>query len=214
MAIDPRIARENTATVVEKAHVKHQSKRDLRACLLNARAALPAAERIAHDAVIAAAVEAWLMQNPVQILGVYWPIRSEPNLRDLYAALAARGVRLALPVVVGVDAPLLFAAWAPGDAVILDRWGIATPDITVAVRPQALLIPCVGYDARGFRLGYGAGYYDRTLATHPPPQAIGIAYTTGLATFDVEPHDRALDVVITEAATGSAPHRAPAAMPE
>ena len=200
-----RIARENAATVVEKVHVKHQSKRDLRTRLLNARAALPALDREAHDAAIGAAVLAWLSAHPVQVLGVYWPIRGEPDLRDVYAKLATSGVRLALPVMVGTDAPLVFHAWAPGDTVDMDRWGIATPKAAVAVMPQALLIPCVGHDALGFRLGYGAGFYDRTLAIPPRPQAIGIAYASGRAEFEVEPHDRAMDVLISEAGTDVMP---------
>ena len=199
MPTSSRIARENDPTVVEKVHVKHQSKRDLRTSLLNARAALPVAERIANDAAISAAVLAWLKVHPVRILGVYWPIRGEPDLRGLYAQLVATGVALALPVMTGVEAPLMFAGWTPGEAMQIDRWGIATPSVVVSATPQALLIPCVGYDTRGFRLGYGAGYYDRTLAATPRPQAIGIAYSAGRAAFTVEAHDRAMDVVITEA---------------
>lgn len=199
MPTGPRIARENAATVVEKVQVKHQSKRDLRANLLNTRAALSDAERLANDAAIGAAVVAWLRAHPTRVLGVYWPIRGEPDLRSLYAQLAAGGMQLALPVMVGADAPLLFARWVPGDEIKIDRWGIATPGIVAGITPQALLIPCVGYDTRGFRLGYGAGYYDRTLEAAPRPQAIGIAYTAGRAEFAVETHDRAMDVVITEA---------------
>ena len=194
-----RIARENAATVEQKAQMKHQSKGDLRAGLLNARAALPAVERHAHDVAIGAAVAAWLEARPVQVLGVYWPIRGEPDLRTLYGFLVRSGVQLALPVMAGADAPLTFAAWAPGDAVRLDCWGIGTPVVNDRVTPQALLIPCVGYDARGFRVGYGGGYYDRTLACPTPPQAIGIAYTCARADFEIESHDRAMDVVITEA---------------
>ena len=200
MRIRPRIARENTATVAKKVHVKHQSKRDLRASLLNVRAALSDAERLANDAAIGAAVVVWLRTHPVRILGVYWPIRGEPDLRSLYGQLAAGGMQLALPVMVGADAPLIFARWAPGDEMQIDRWGIATPSVVTGVTPQTLLIPCVGYDTRGFRLGYGAGYYDRTLAATPRLQAIGIAYTAGRTEFAVEAHDRAMDVVITQAA--------------
>lgn len=199
MPTGSRIARENAATVVEKVHVKHQSKRDLRAGLLNARAALSAAERCSHDAAIAAAVLGWLSAHPAQVLGVYWPIRNEPDLHGLYAQLAASEVQLALPVMTGSDRPLSFAKWMPGEEMEIDRWGIATPRVILNVMPDALLIPCVGYDLRRFRLGYGAGYYDRTLATDPRPQAIGIAYTTCRTEFEVEPHDCAMDIVLTEA---------------
>ena len=200
MPTGSRIARGNAATVVEKVHVKHQSKRELRASLLKLRATLSEASRRAHDAAIGAAVTAWLKSYPVQVLGVYWPIRGEPDLREVYPQLIAAGVRLALPVMVENDAPLVFAGWAPGEPVEMDRWGIATPTAAVGITPQALLIPCVGYDGRGFRIGYGAGFYDRTLAHLPQVQAIGIAYTIGRADFEVEPHDRAMDVMITETA--------------
>ena len=203
MPTGSRIARENAATVVEKVHVKHQSKRDLRASLLNARAALPDAERCAHDDAIGTAVVTWLRRHPVQVLGVYWPIRAEPDLRGSYAQLAAAGVQLALPVVAGKAAPLVFARWTPGDPVEIDRWGIATPVTTIHIAPQALLIPCVGFDGRGFRIGYGGGFYDRTLAADPRLEAIGIAYACGRTDFEAETHDRAMDVVITE--TGVTP---------
>ncbi|MBC7413635.1 MAG: 5-formyltetrahydrofolate cyclo-ligase [Herminiimonas sp.] len=179
--------------------MKQRSKRDLRTHLIDARSALPAAERSLHDAAIGAAVLRWLARHPVDSVGVYWPIRGEPDLRILYAHLAESGVQLALPLVIGADTPLAFAAWTPGDAVTLNRWGIGTPDVVVPVSPQVLLIPCVGYDAAGHRLGYGAGYYDRTLAEGAPPQAIGIAYTLSLAEFAVEAHDRPMDIVLTEA---------------
>ena len=131
-------------------------------------------------------------------------MRGEPDLRDVYAELAAQGVQLVLPLVVARDAPLQFAAWAPGEPLETDAMGVSIPaQISAQGRtmldPEALLIPCVGFNAVRVRLGYGGGYYDRTLAVTPRPFAIGIAYANGLARFDAAAHDVALDLIITEA---------------
>jgi 5-formyltetrahydrofolate cyclo-ligase len=172
----------------------------LRSALLAARNAIGADVRSQWDAAIGAHVVAWWKANPVQTLGVYWPIRSEPDLRATYADLASRGVRLALPIVAGKNAPLRFAAWTPGDALVQDSLGIAIPAADIIVQPQALLIPCVGFNTERIRLGYGGGFYDRTLALQPRPLAIGIGYACALAVFDGAPHDVALDMIITESA--------------
>lgn len=209
MTSKSRIARASATTVAEKTHPAREadgepgaaSRAVLRRALLAARAAMPAEVRAAHDRAIAGGVSAWLARQAVTVLGVYWPIRCEPDLRALYKSLQADGIQLALPVMQGKDAPLLFAAWDAGAALEVDRWGIATPSARRVVMPQALLIPCVGFDASGYRLGYGAGFYDRTLASSPRPQAIGIAYAQARAAFTVAPHDIAMDLVITESAS-------------
>ncbi|GAC1408701.1 MAG: hypothetical protein NVSMB6_08020 [Burkholderiaceae bacterium] len=152
------------------------------------------------DTAIKLNLRAFLQHYPVQTLGVFWPIRGEPDLRPLYEELAAAGMALALPQMVDGQFLLRFHAWEPGSAVVLDRWGIATPANTVPVTPEALLIPCVGFNAQGVRLGYGGGFYDRTLAFLPRPRAIGIAYELARATFDGDLHDIPMDVVLTEVA--------------
>lgn len=177
-------------------------KKALRAGLLAARNAIPAELRRRHDALIAEGVLAWWRAQPVDVLGIYWPIRSEPDLRAAYDELARLGVRLALPVVAGKDQPLRFAAWLPGDAVVRDALGVSIPaPPQTIVQPQALLIPCVGFNARLQRLGYGGGFYDRTLAQAPRPRTAGIAYDNGRIEFAGDAHDIPLDAVITEAAT-------------
>ncbi len=174
------------------------NKADIRQTLIEKRSALDHELRAQWNSTIAINLLAWLAQNPVPVLGVYWPIRGEPALHDAYAALAKEKVQLALPVVVAKDAPLAFACWTPGDAVVVDKYGIAVPADPSFVTPDALLIPCVGFNEQRFRLGYGGGYYDRTLARQPRPQAIGIAYSCMHANFAADPHDIALDVLITE----------------
>jgi len=174
----------------------------LRPALLASRRAIAADSRRDWDAELGRRVIAWVaswrQQQPDDVLGVYWPIRGEPDLRPAYAELSASGVRLALPLVVDNHSPLRFIAWTPGDSMVQDSFGVAVPASAVSAAPSALLIPCVGFNRDRLRLGYGGGFYDRTLALAPRPQTIGIAYSCALAAFDGDPHDIALDAVITE----------------
>ncbi|HYD96475.1 MAG TPA: 5-formyltetrahydrofolate cyclo-ligase [Noviherbaspirillum sp.] len=173
----------------------------LRRELLADRQAIPPEVRAAMDAAIGERVAAWWETQRPAMLGVYWPIRGEPDLRAAYEALCARGARLALPVVVGKDAPLSFIEWKPGDAMTKDGFGVAIPVTGATVQPAALLIPCVGFNAQRYRLGYGGGFYDRTLAAAKRPLAIGIAYECARTEFPSDVHDVALDAIITEAMT-------------
>lgn len=144
-------------------------------------------------------VLAWWSRHQVRSLGVYWPIRSEPDLTEMYAELSERGVQLALPIVVDQDAPLQFAAWSPGAHLVKDSFGVSIPaDLDRKISPEALLIPCVGFNDDNIRLGYGGGFYDRTLARQPRPLAIGIAYRLSRTSFTAGPHDVPLDLIVTE----------------
>jgi 5,10-methenyltetrahydrofolate synthetase len=181
--------------------MKNQNKPDknaLRRALLADRQAIDREVRRQWDATIGARVCELLARCPVHTLGVYWPIRSEPDLRAIYGVLAAQGMQLALPVVIERDMPLGFAAWTPGEALVKDAMGVSVPTVQTHVEPDALLIPCVGFNSANLRLGYGGGFYDRTLALDPRPYAIGIAYACAAAEFDGDAHDVALDVVVTE----------------
>lgn len=133
----------------------------------------------------------------------YWPMAGEMDPRPLMAALIARGHRLCLPVVEGRGAALVFRAWTPGDALVEAVFGtrVPTPDQD-AMTPDALLVPLLAFDRAGHRLGYGGGYYDRTLAALSDPLAIGIAF--GFQEVDEVPHDahdQTLDWVVTELGT-------------
>ncbi len=175
------------------------SKGDLRRALLERRLNLGDAERTRMDAAIAAHLERLLSKQPVASLGVFWPIRKEPDLFDLYRRLHTQGIRLALPVVSAKEMPLRFASWAPDDPMIKDGFGVPVPEKQVfGDMPEALLVPCVGFNSGRFRIGYGGGFYDRTLAITPKPYAIGIAYSCQLAEFEVGSHDVALDLIVTE----------------
>ena len=170
----------------------------LRRQLLSRRNALEPVLKEAWDAAIQRQVLAWHDATQVATLGVYWPIHSEPDLQAAYAALAARGVQLALPVVIDRESPLKFARWAPGEAVRAGALGVPVPAVLVWTQPQALLLPCLGFSPTRLRLGYGGGFYDRTLAVAPRPAAIGVAYGCTRIDFEPAPHDVALDRIVTE----------------
>lgn len=135
-------------------------------------------------------------------LSAYWPIKGEPDLRDLMAELHGRGVTLALPVVEVKAAPMVFRRWMPGMAMVRGDWNIPVPPPDAeTLTPDIALAPLVGWDGAGFRLGYGGGYFDRTLAAlSPRPFTIGIGlHSARLATIFPQPHDIAMDVILTEA---------------
>ena len=106
----------------------------------------------------------------------------------------------ALPVVVAKNAPIEFWQWQPDTLLQRGFWNIPVPAERRLVHPDALLIPLVGYDAAGFRLGYGGGYYDRTLAVAAPrPFCIGVGYDDAeIATIYPQPHDIPMDFIVTE----------------
>lgn len=187
--------------MTENSHPEHdlpESKVQARHRLLTLRKSMSADERQIAAAAISKKVRAWLAGRLPGLLGVYWPIRNEPDLRALYSQLAAEGLELALPVMIDRASPLKFAAWVQNGELDIDQWGIATPRHLKFVSPSALLIPCVGFNQARFRLGYGGGFYDRTLAVAPRPVAIGIAYADTTANFPVDPYDIPLDAVITQ----------------
>lgn len=167
--------------------------------MLAARRALPAEIRAQWDQALCRHVLEWQARNRVQTLGVYCPLRDEPDLTPAYRELARRGVRLLLPVVMRRDAALEFAEWVIGEAMVKDTMGVAVPQaLRMQPYPPALLVPCLGFNAHGYRLGYGGGFYDRTLARAPRPATVGIAYGCLQADFPDDAHDIALDVVLTE----------------
>jgi 5,10-methenyltetrahydrofolate synthetase len=175
------------------------AKAALRKALRSTRGALEPAIKVQWDAYIGAQVVAWWRLRQVEAIGVYWPLAGEPDLRAAYAELQAAGVRLALPVVMERDAPLAFTAWTPGEPMIPDEAGVQVPaQLRFIERPPALLIPCLGFNAENYRLGYGGGYYDRTLEHAPRPHTLGIAYSNQEAVFSHGPYDVPLDVIVTE----------------
>jgi 5-formyltetrahydrofolate cyclo-ligase len=130
----------------------------------------------------------------------YWPMGDEADPRTLANALAARGHTLALPVVVAKKSPLHFRSWREGDALIVHPFGMHEPAESAArVTPDVLLVPLLAFDVHGTRLGYGGGFYDRTLHLLAAKRAIGIAYAgQEVGELPCHQHDHSLDAVITE----------------
>ncbi|MDB5936196.1 MAG: 5-formyltetrahydrofolate cyclo-ligase [Massilia sp.] len=195
----PRIPCAPPALPASDTRDTQSDKELLRRSLAALRAGIDPGLKGQWDAAIGAHLLAWWRAQPVPALGVYWPLRGEADLSLAYAELARSGVRLALPVVLARDAPLGFAHWQPGEAMVKDEMGVAVPaELRLAERPPALLVPCLGFNEEGYRLGYGGGYYDRTLALEPRPFTLGIAYACLAARFASAPHDVPLDQIITE----------------
>ncbi|WP_323781625.1 5-formyltetrahydrofolate cyclo-ligase [Leisingera sp.] len=136
-----------------------------------------------------------------QIISFYWPIKGEPDLRPLMAELHAGGATIALPIVETKAAPLVFRLWTPETRLVRGDWNIPVPPPDAPqLTPGIVLAPLVGWANGGYRLGYGGGYFDRTLAAlSPRPFAIGIGLDAAqLPTILPQPHDIPLDVVLTE----------------
>ena len=134
------------------------------------------------------------------VVSGYWPMRDEFDVRPLLAALHERGHPCALPVVMGRGLPLVFRAWKPGDALVEAAFGTRVPpDDATVVTPELLLVPLLAFDDRGYRLGYGGGFYDRSLARLKSPIAVGCAYDAQrVDDLPIDDHDRRLDWIVTE----------------
>jgi 5-formyltetrahydrofolate cyclo-ligase len=175
------------------------AKADLRKELIAARKAMTADVKTQADARIATQLSSWLDAHQVQVLGAYLPMAGEPDLLSLCAALPGRGIQVAMPVVLEKNQPLHFVHWQAGDALARDASGTMAPaDRTRFVTPDAILAPCLGFTETGLRLGYGGGYFDRTLAQTPRPLSVGIAYAFTKVVFAADIFDIALDVILTD----------------
>ena len=167
--------------------------------LIAARLAMPVDERLEHAARIAKDLDAFIAIAPETIISVYWPIRGEPDLRPWMTTLCKKGVRIALPVVAGEGLPLLFREWLPGAQMERGFGNIPFAVGGAAVLPAILVAPLVGFDAAGYRLGYGRGFLDRTLAhLRPRPLAIGVGYPIGrVSTIYPQAQDIPMDWIVT-----------------
>ncbi len=134
-------------------------------------------------------------------VGCYWPMKGEVDPRFAMRQLRKQGAVTALAVVTARNAPLQFLEWRPGIPLRPGLFDLPVPQGSRQVVPQVLLIPPVGFGPHGYRLGYGGGYYDRTLAAlQPQPLKIGLAFEISrIETIRPQPHDIPLDFVITEA---------------
>lgn len=171
-----------------------------RARLLAERRQLSTAERDAIGERVRAHVLALLDGHLPRSLGLYWPIQGEMNFIPLADAVLAAGGRVGLPVVVQKAAPVEFWSWRRGERLVRGAWDIPVPKRRDIVEPELCIVPLVGFDRQGYRLGYGAGFYDRTLAAAVPrPRTIAVGFASAeLETIHPQPHDIPMDVIVTE----------------
>lgn len=175
-------------------------RRETRQRLIAERLRVPVAEREVASTRITQKLDGLLGVQAGHVVSGYWPLQGEPDLRPWMASLSARGVRCAMPVVVEKHAPLRFRDWTPGCRMEKGFWDIPVPKDGEWLTPDVLIAPVVGFDDRGYRLGYGGGYFDRTLASLGEPwRAIGVGYASArLEGFEPLPHDIALQRIVTE----------------
>jgi 5,10-methenyltetrahydrofolate synthetase len=174
-------------------------RREKRAELYAARKALTPEQR--HEAAhkIAAGLDGHCARHQPAWVGLYWPIKYEPNLLA-WARRSASNLRFCLPVVVTRGHPLEYWRWTPGDAMQSGVWGIQVPARREVVAPDLMIVPLVGFDRDRYRLGNGGGYFDRTLAARSDrPFVIGVGYASAdLETIYPQPHDIPMDLILTE----------------
>lgn len=168
--------------------------------LLALRAALDHEARAAAAARILPFAHEAIRRHAARAVGLYWPIKSELDFRMLAEQLARDGIATALPVILEKGTPLAYWQWSPGEPLERGFWNIPVPRQRRPIHPDAVLAPTVGFDRAGYRLGYGGGYFDRTLAQADRPSlAIGIGLDFArLDTIWPQPHDIPMDVIITE----------------
>jgi 5-formyltetrahydrofolate cyclo-ligase len=191
---------------VDLAAVKAWRKAE-RQRLLALRTGTDPARRRAWGRAIETRLMAFLADRARIALGVYWPFQAEFDPRPLIEQLVAAGSAVALPAVVDKKGPLEYRAWRPGEPLVDGVWNIPVPEKRDLVAPQAVLAPLVGFDRACYRLGYGGGYFDRTLAAlEPRPLAIGVGFElSALDTIHPQDFDIPMDVIVTEAALRQRP---------
>jgi 5-formyltetrahydrofolate cyclo-ligase len=170
--------------------------------LLAMRQALPADDRRRRGEHIEAELRRLIAARP-GALGVYWPFRAEFDPRGIVDWAVADGRVVALPVVVDKKGPLEYRSWRPGEKLVDGVWNIPVPEKRELVVPAIVLAPVVGFDRQCYRLGYGGGYFDRTLAALSPRAfAIGVGFEfQAIETIYPQPFDVAMDLVVTESGT-------------
>lgn len=182
---------------IERARLRATQRR----ARLAAREAIPSADRARATEFIDAHLTTLLSGSSPGTIGFCSPVRGEVDCRPIIERLLTQGWRACQPVVLTPEAPMEFRAWTPESTMTTDRHGIPIPAAGPTTLPSIVLLPLVAFDDDGYRLGYGGGYFDRTLAVlMPRPLTIGVGFE--LARVDSirpEVHDVRLDVIITEA---------------
>ena len=185
------------------------NKKTQRQELIEQRLNMP--DRLQRADLLQRVMRIWLVGRIDTMIGAYWPIKGEfdplPALfrwqeagMEADAAGARKRRQIGLPVINKVDKTLTFHTWYPGCPMEEDAYGIPKPKDTEIIQPTLLFVPCVGYGPGGYRLGYGGGFYDRTLANlQPKPFTVGLGYTNGfLPDLEPESHDVPLDAILND----------------
>jgi len=165
-------------------------------------------DRLARTDALRQVMRVWLLGRADTVIGAYWPIKGEfdplPALHrwkeDGELMEQPQRRRIGLPVVDKARGTLRFHLWFPGCPMEEDAYRIPKPKDTEVVTPTLLFVPCVGYGPGGYRLGYGGGFYDRTLAAlQPRPFTVGLGFTSSFVDdFEPEPHDQPLDAILND----------------
>jgi 5-formyltetrahydrofolate cyclo-ligase len=175
----------------------------LRSKLVAARQALP--DRLERSVELQSVLRVWLVGRKEKSIGAYWPIKGEFDpLPALYRWTEGDSDgdmrRIGLPVADRATSSLRFRVWYPGCEMELDAYDIPKPKDTDEFLPQMLVVPCLGFGPGGVRLGYGGGFFERTLnALKPRPVTVGVSFTHGFLPFlRADPGDLPLDAILTE----------------
>lgn len=170
-----------------------------RARLIEARLEISAEKRAEMASRIIQGLDQAIGDMKGRLVSLYWPFRGEPDLRGWMTSIIERGGAVALPVVVEKGHPLVFRAYKPGDKLEKGVWNIPIPAEGDPVIPDIVIAPLVGVDPGNYRLGYGGGFFDRTLASLPTkPLVIGVGYEMQrIATIHAQPHDIPMDRIVT-----------------
>jgi len=172
----------------------------LRAELIARRIAADPIERARWNVAIDGSLEQLLTDVAGQIIAFCWPYQAEYDARSLVLRWLAQGARSALPVVIAPRQPMVFREWTPQTKTVPGVYDIPIPIESPEVTPNIVLLALAGFDDAGYRLGYGAGFFDRTLAVIAPrPLAIGVGFELArVPTIHPQPYDIPLDYVVTE----------------
>ncbi|MBO6837148.1 MAG: 5-formyltetrahydrofolate cyclo-ligase [Alphaproteobacteria bacterium] len=190
----------NDVAIPSNSAAIYRWRRLCRRTMLARRVATAGTERKAATTVIEAALREILNQTDYTTLGFYWPIKGEVDLRPFVRDTLADRFKLALPYIPVRNQPVRFRRWRPGAPMIQGFWNIPIPEDETCLSPDILLIPLVGFDSQGFRLGNGGGYYDRTLKSAGRRiLKVGVGFEkTHLPTIHPQWHDIPMDIVVTE----------------
>jgi 5-formyltetrahydrofolate cyclo-ligase len=174
-------------------------RKEARARLIANRLSIDPADRRQHSGKIGLHLSHLIEPLFERTVSFYWPFRGEPDLRPLMRTVLEGGGLCALPVVVEKKAPLVFRLWQPGGRLVPGVWNIPILADGDEVLPDVVIAPVVGFDSACYRLGYGGGFFDRTLATLPHPLAIGVGYdAAAISTIYPLPHDVPMEAIVTE----------------